>query len=490
MKSFPMFIRTTGRHVVIAGGGEQAAQKARLILKTDAALVLAAPALDAELAALVASGRAAWHNGPVTPALFAGAAMGFVATGCPGTDACLHALARAVGCPVNVVDQPALCDLTTPSLVDRDPVVVAIGTEGTAPVLARQIKTGVEQMLAPDLGGLAAFAGRMRAAVAGRVPRAQRRAFWAWVFGGAPRQAWDRGAQRDAAQLVKSAITAGGVPDAAPQTGSIALVGAGPGAPDLLTLRAVARLQEADVIFHDRLVDADVLELARRDAERVFVGKQVGAHAWPQDRINALIVAEARKGRRVVRLKSGDPGVFGRAAEELAAARTAGIPVEMVPGVTAACAAAASAGTALTERGVSDTLVLSTGMARAGDPLPDALRHAGPGTSLAFYMAVAQAGRIASGLVARGLPPQTPVTVAVDVSKPGARTLRGPVSTLPDLLARHGVTGCATILVTWPRVGETATEAPLAAVVAVSETETVAEEFRAGGTAQRRGACG
>ncbi|TDL90900.1 precorrin-2 dehydrogenase/sirohydrochlorin ferrochelatase family protein, partial [Meridianimarinicoccus aquatilis] len=193
MHSFPMFIRTTGRRVIIAGGGEQAAQKARLLLKTDARLVLAAPELDTELAAIVTSGRAEHHTGPITAALFETAAMAFVATGCPGFDAALHGLAKAARCPVNVVDQPALCDMTTPSIVDRDPVVVAIGTEGTAPVLGRQIKTQIEQMLTPNLGSLAAFAGRMRDAVAARVPRAARREFWRWVFADAPRAQWTRG---------------------------------------------------------------------------------------------------------------------------------------------------------------------------------------------------------------------------------------------------------------------------------------------------------
>ncbi|WP_144023218.1 precorrin-2 dehydrogenase/sirohydrochlorin ferrochelatase family protein, partial [Brevirhabdus pacifica] len=186
MHSFPMFIRTTGRRVVIAGGGEQAAQKARLMLKTDARLVLLAQELEPELASLVASGRAGLDQGPVTPDSFAGAAMVFVATGCPGLDAALHALAKAGGAPVNVVDQPALCDLTTPSIVDRDPVVVAIGTEGTAPVLARQIKTRVERMLDPRLGSFAALAGRLRQGVARHLPRAERRAFWRWAFAGDP----------------------------------------------------------------------------------------------------------------------------------------------------------------------------------------------------------------------------------------------------------------------------------------------------------------
>ncbi|WP_333712727.1 siroheme synthase CysG [Yoonia sp.] len=449
MKSFPMFIRTTGRRVVIAGGGEQAAQKTRLILKTDARIILAASRLDDELAALVVSGRVEHHAGPVTAPLFEGAAMAFVATGCPGWDASLHALAQAARCPVNVVDRPDLCDITTPSIVDRDPVVVAIGTEGTAPVLGREIKTRIEALLPANLGGLAALAGRLRAGVAAGVPRAARRAFWAWVFKGDPRRMWTRGAEREAAQAIKDALAAGGAPKVAPG-GSVALVGAGPGARDLLTLRAVERLQEADVIYYDRLVEADVLELARRDAERVFVGKHVGAHAWPQARINAVIVAEAKKGRRVVRLKSGDPGIFGRAGEEIDAARAAGLPVEIVPGVTAASAAGAALGRSLTERGVSDTLVLATGTGRAEDPLPDCTRLAGPGTTTAIYMGVRQAKRICAALRARGLPETSPVAVCVDVSKPSQRLLVTTLSGLTARLTADEIQGCAILLVTWP----------------------------------------
>ncbi len=449
MKSFPMFIRTTGRRVVILGGGEQAAQKTRLILKSDANIEIAAPELDPELQGVVAQGRATWHSGRVTAAFFRDAAMGFIATGCPGLDASLHGLARVAGCPVNVVDQPALCDLTTPSIVDRDPVVVAIGSDGTAPVLARQIKTKVEELLPPTLGGLAAVAGRLRAAVAQRVPRPVRRAFWRWVFAETPRELWARGAERDAVDTIKRAIASGGAPGVASH-GSIALVGAGPGARDLLTLRAVARLQEADVIFYDRLVDPEVLELARRDADRVYVGKVVGTSAWPQERINALIVSEALKGRRVVRLKSGDPGIFGRAGEEIAAARARNIPVEIVPGVTAACAAAASAGTSLTERGVTNSLVLATGTGAHGGVLPDCVRLSGPGTSTAFYMAARQSGAIREALLGRGLPDDTPFTLAVDVTKPTERILRGRVADLEEVVAEHQVTGCAVILITWP----------------------------------------
>ncbi|MEX0301650.1 MAG: uroporphyrinogen-III C-methyltransferase, partial [Leisingera sp.] len=220
-------------------------------------------------------------------------------------------------------------------------------------------------------------------------------------------------------------------------TGTLALVGAGPGARDLLTLRAMQRLQQADTIFYDRLVDEDVLDLAPRTTRRVFVGKHVGAHSWPQEKISTAIVAEALKGRRVVRLKSGDPGIFGRAAEELAAARAAGIEAEVVPGVTAACAAAAQTGIPLTERGVADTLVLATAECQAGAPLPDCTRHAQPGTTLVFYMSSRQGTRLRDGLLRNGMAPHTAVTIAADVSKPTARTVFCDIGTIPEAIEQH-----------------------------------------------------
>jgi uroporphyrin-III C-methyltransferase/precorrin-2 dehydrogenase/sirohydrochlorin ferrochelatase len=450
MKSFPMFIKTTNRRVVIAGGGEQAAQKARLILKTDAQIVLLAHDLDDELQGLVDGGRASHIAGPITAGSFWGAVMVFIGTGCPGTDASLHAIAKAAGVAVNVVDQPHLCDLTTPSLVDRDPVVVAIGTEGTAPVLARGIKTEVEKMLDPSLGSFAAFAGRMRGAVARQLPRERRRAFWGWAFRSDPWDAHKRGAEREAAKLLKDAIAAGG-PPMGDATGSIALVGAGPGARDLLTLRAVERLQEADIIFYDRLVDVDVLELARRDAERVFVGKVVGASAWPQDRICDVIVAAAKQGKRVVRLKSGDPMLFGRATEEIDAADAAGIACEVVPGVTAASAAAATLKRSLTARGQTDTVVFCTGQTRPGDDQPDWRDHANPGTTLAFYMAMGKSADIAGNLIAGGIAADTPVTVAANVSKPTQRLIETRLGNLHQDIVHDAIEGCGIVLVSLPK---------------------------------------
>ncbi|MEM1431290.1 MAG: siroheme synthase CysG [Pseudomonadota bacterium] len=448
MKTFPMFLRMEGREVLIVGGGEQAAQKARLILKTEARLTLVAGDLDDELAALVEAGRAAHETRPPAAERLGQAAIVFAASGCPCLDACTAALSREGGALVNAVDQPELCDAVTPSIVDRDPVVVAIGTEGTAPVLARQIKTQIETMLEPTLGGFAALAGRLRGAVAASVPRARRRAFWRWAFD-QPRRTHAGGAEREAARVLKAAISAGGAPDA-PDTGSISLVGAGPGAADLLTLRAVRRLQEADIIFYDRLVDPQMLELARRDAERVFVGKAPGAHAWPQERIDGVIVAEARQGKRVVRLKGGDPSIFGRADEELSGAASAGIPTEIVPGITAASAAAASLGRALTERGHTNRLVLATARSAVTGSVADLSDAVAPGTTLAIYMGLGAARDLQRQLIDSGLSPDLEADVVSSASLAGERCVSTRLGRLAEDIEENALSAPSMILLRRP----------------------------------------
>lgn len=299
MKTFPMFLQMQGRRVLIAGGGEQAAQKCRLMLKTEAEIVVLAHELDAELADLRQSGRIIWQTGVITAADFADTALVFIATGCKGADAGLHALAKAAGAVVNVVDYPALCDALTPSIVDRSPVVVAIGTEGTAPVLARQIKTRMEEQLEPRLGDLAAIAGRLRDLAAQRLGPRERRDLWRWVFAGSVRSTHAQGGEREAAQMIKEAINGGQIPD---QKGSLAIVSAGLGPVDLMTLRGVQRLQEADVIYYDDHVNPELLELARRDAERCLIGATSTGQSWPQDRIDSVIVSAVLQGKRVVQL--------------------------------------------------------------------------------------------------------------------------------------------------------------------------------------------
>ncbi len=458
MKTFPMFLQMAGRRVVIAGGGEQAAQKTRLILKTEAEIVILAPELDDELAALFSAGKVLHDPSPITAAHFKDAALVFVATGCPGIDAALHAVAKDAGAVVNVVDQPHLCDAITPSIVDRDPVVVAIGTEGTAPVLARQIKTQMEQMLEPRLGDLAALAGRLRDAAAMRLQPRKRRDLWRWVFNSSPREAFARGAEREAASLIKDAIQTGEF--GAEKGGSVALVGAGPGAKDLITLRGVQRLQEADIIFYDRLVDPEVLDLARRDAERVFVGKQPGCHSWPQDKITATLVNAAKQGQRVVRLKCGDPGIFARGAEEIEALEAEGIPFEIVPGVTAACGAAAAAGSMLTARDQVDSLTLATGHLRDGTCLPDSIRDLKPGQCVALYMAVLPAGKIGADLATHPQADQIEITVVAKAQTPDEVVASCGPADLAATLDAHGITDTAIILV---KLAKTAIETRSAA---------------------------
>lgn len=457
MKTFPMFLQMQGRRVIIVGGGEQAAQKCRLILKTDAAITVLAHALEPELADLHAQGRIDWQTGCITPHSFADTALVFVATGCPGMDAALHMLAKAAGATVNVVDQPDLCDAITPSIVDRSPVVVAIGTEGTAPVLARQIKTRVEEMLEPRLGELAALAGRLRTRAAMRLGPRERRDLWRWVFGGPVRRTHASGGERAAAEMIKSAIDNGTIGEVG--IGSVALVGAGPGAKDLITLRGVQRLQEADVIYYDRLIDPEILDLARRDAERVYVGKKPGCHHWPQDKISNVIVAAARQGKRVVRLKCGDPGVFARGQEEADALVAAGIAYEVVPGVTAASGASAALGGFLTARGTCDTLILATGQTGGLQGMPNWLASLHPGTRIAIYMGVGMAPDIARALLGAGHADDVTVDIVANAQTPNQIIARCRPDTLVQTLTEQNIANPAIIFVTWAALEKQASAA-------------------------------
>ncbi len=459
MKTFPMFLQMNGRRVVIAGGGEQAAQKTRLMLKTEARIEILAQELEEELQALADAGRVVHVTDRATPAHFADTALCFVASGCPGADAAMHALAKKGGATVNVVDQPDLCDALTPSIVDRDPVVIAIGTEGTAPVLARQIKTQMEQALEPRLGELAALAGRLRGAAMARLAPRDRRDLWRWVFNDMPRKAFARGAEREAARAIKDAIQTGDFRE--DKDGSVALVGAGPGAKDLITLRGVQRLQEADVIFYDRLVDPEILELARRDAERVYVGKKPGCHGWPQSKITDMLVAAAQQGQRVVRLKCGDPGIFARGAEELDALNAAGIPVEIVPGVTAASGAAAASGQMLTERGEIDQLILTTGHLDVGPCAPDWLERLKPGACIALYMAVSAAPMIAQSLQRSAYGALVEVEIVADAQRANQKVLRCAPHQLAETLQQNEIRNSAMIFLRLPKSAAQPVRQPL-----------------------------
>jgi uroporphyrin-III C-methyltransferase/precorrin-2 dehydrogenase/sirohydrochlorin ferrochelatase len=437
INAFPVFMRVAGRAVVIVGEGAEALAKARLMGETSATLKVVAERPSAEFEGWAAEAGVDILRVAYEPSLIEGAALAFAATGDEALDRRISDDARRLGVPVNAVDRPECCDFFTPALVNRAPVLVAVGTEGAGPVLAQLIRARIDQMLSPALGPLATLAASFREAVERRLPKgAARRAYWSEFFSGAPARAMEVGhaeeARAAAAELLAKRRAA---------EGHVALVGAGPGAEDLITLRAQRLLLQADVIVHDALVPEAVVALGRRDAERIAVGKRKGCHSKSQTEINRLLVSLARDGRQVVRLKSGDPLVFGRAGEEMQALRDAGISYEVVPGVTAALAAAADFELPLTLRGISSSLVFTTGHGLEGEALPDWARLAISGATVAVYMGRSVAADVAARLVAAGLSPDTAVAVVENASLPHRRLLHGTLADLPSLAGRDDLDG-------------------------------------------------
>ncbi|MBL8583538.1 MAG: uroporphyrinogen-III C-methyltransferase [Rhizobiaceae bacterium] len=437
LNAFPVFMRVDERMVVIVGGAAEALAKARLLSQSRASLRIVADRPSPELADFAAVNGAELVTGPYARSSLEGAALVFAASGDEALDRQISEDARALGIPVNAVDRPELCDFYTPALVNRAPVCVAIGTEGAAPVLAQSIRARIEQMLSPSLGSLATLAAGFRGAVERLLPKGgERRRFWADFFAGAPAREMEVGSLEDARAAAAELLLR-----RAAANGHVALVGAGPGAEDLLTLRAHRLLNEADAIVHDALVPEAVIAMGRRDAERLPVGKRKGCHSKSQAEINDLLVSLAGQGKRVVRLKSGDPLVFGRAGEEMQALRDAGISYEVVPGVTAAFAAAADFELPLTLRGVTSSMVFTTGHDLKGESLPDWARLAISGATVAVYMGRSVAAEVAARLTAAGLASDTAVAVVENASLGTRRLLHGTLADLPSLQQRDDLGG-------------------------------------------------
>ncbi|HEX9770677.1 MAG TPA: siroheme synthase CysG, partial [Kiloniellales bacterium] len=338
-------------------------------------------------------------------------------------------------------------------------VVIGISTGGTAPVLARRIRGAIETLLPSRLGRLARFAESFRSAVAAFISDGRaRRDFWDGFFDGPVARAVLAGDERAAREAMLSFVNRRGSPGAS--EGSVAIVGAGPGDPDLLTLKALAALQSADVVVYDRLVGPEILDRARRDAERIYVGKAKGDHAAGQAEINALLLDHARAGKRVVRLKGGDPFVFGRGGEEVEFLRGHGIAVELVPGITAATASAAAAGIPLTHRGLASAVTLVTGHGAEGEPEVDWAALAGSHHTVAIYMGLTTAGRVAERLIAAGRAPGTPVAVVSRATLPDQRIETGRLGELERLVRDRAIEGPALIL-----IGEVVALADAAALI-------------------------
>jgi uroporphyrin-III C-methyltransferase/precorrin-2 dehydrogenase/sirohydrochlorin ferrochelatase len=444
MRYFPVFADLDGADVLVAGGGEQAAQKVRLLARSGARIAVVAEAVCDELAAQAERGAIDLLHRAFRANDVRGRRLVYVATGDRTRDAAVSRAAQARGVPVNVVDAPELSTFITPALVDRSPVTVAIGTEGAAPVLAREIRARIEAMLPANLGALAARAQALRERVAETVtdPRARRR-LWERLLQGPFRRAVLSGTEAEADRILETELQGAAVPTA----GRVALIGCGPGDPDLLTLKALQRLQEADVLVIDRLVNPQILDYARRDAERIFVGKTPRGPATSQAEINRILVREASAGKAVARLKGGDPLVFGRAAEEMAALQQAGIPVEVVPGVTAAHACAARVGLPMTLRERVRQFSVVAGATADADLGLDWRALIAKDTAFAVYMGVANAPLIRRNLLAAGAQPETPVVVVENGTREGERAVATTLQDLTDCVAHLALTHPAVIFV-------------------------------------------
>lgn len=430
MALYPLFANLAGRTVLVVGGGAVAERKIAALLKTGARIRVGAPQMTATIAAWAAGARIDCQHGDYVPAWLDDAWLVIAATGDAGINARVADEAGRRRVLVNVVDDAALSTFQVPAVIDRSPLLVAISSGGAAPMLARALRERLEILLDHALGPLAVLLGRYRNAIRAARPRPEtRRLFYSQLLDGSVTSSLRARRPRAAERVLKAAIAA---PTARPQ-GEVVLVGAGPGDPGLLTLHALRALNEADVILHDRLVSADVLDLARRDAQRIAVGKRAGDHAGIQDSIHALMLEHTRAGRRVVRLKGGDPFVFGRGGEEIEFLRAHGISYRVVPGITAALACAAYAGVPLTHRDHAQSVHLVTAHCQRSLDTLDWRALAAERQTLAVYMGVGELAAVQDRLIAYGRGADTPFALVENGSRPDQRVVTG---TLGELAAR------------------------------------------------------
>ncbi|MGL4891938.1 MAG: siroheme synthase CysG [Aeromonas veronii] len=442
MDYLPIFCRLDNKPVLLVGGGEVAERKARLLLDAGAQLTVVAPELDPELAELAANGSIEWLAGEFAPQQLTGKWLVVAATDRREVNALVYQSANQARIFANVVDDPKRSSFIMPSIIDRSPLMVAISSGGKAPVLARLLREKLEALLPQHLGAVAAFAGSLRERVKARfASMGERRRFWERLLG-ADRlgQALARGDSASANQLADSLFA-----DESQTAGEVVLVGAGPGDPGLLTLHALRQMQQADVVVYDRLVSDEVMALVRRDAKRIFVGKQAGNHCVPQEGINQLLLDEAKKGQRVVRLKGGDPFIFGRGGEELETLVGSGIGFQVVPGITAASGCAAYAGIPLTHRDHAQSVRFVTAHGKGGAQDLDWPLLAKDRQTLVFYMGLSSCTTIREQLLAHGKASNTPVALIERGTQPCQRVIRGTLDELPALAV--GVESPALIMV-------------------------------------------
>ncbi len=431
MDFLPVFHNVKGKLCLVVGGGEVGKRKAEVLLEAGAKVRVVAPEIDPELAKqpgvenVMARFEAKYLEG-VT--------LIIAATNDRSVNKVVSELAQARSIPVNVVDDPELCSFIMPAILDRSPLMVAFSSGGTSPVLTRMMRGKLETIIPQNYSRLAAFAERFRELVKTRVTNpAKRRIFWESALDGVIAEKVLTGDEASAETMLHKLLDS----EDNIEHGEVYLVGAGPGDPDLLTFRALRLMQKADVVVYDNLVSKPIVEMTRRDAERIFVGKKRNDHTLQQEEINELLVSLAKEGKRVVRLKGGDPFIFGRGGEEIETLAAEGIPFQVVPGITAASGVASYAGIPLTHRDHAQSCVFVTGHLKDGTMNLDWEQLARPKQTVVVYMGLHGLGTLCSELIKHGMPDATPIALVQQGTTPNQRVITGTLATLPAIAERE-----------------------------------------------------
>ena len=445
MDYFPVFLDLKRRRCLLVGGGDVATRKGRLLAKAGAILRVVAPQISPELRDLVQQCQGEIHLREYQTTDVDDCVLAIAATDIDSLNQIISEDAKAKNIPVNVVDSPALCTYITPAIIDRSPLVIAISSGGESPVLARLIRAKLETLIPNSYGVLAQFASRWRERIKNRFADTdQRRRFWEKILQGPAAELVFNGQDAQADKLLSDAIQQD---DASLTQGEVYLVGGGPGDPELLTLRALRLMQQADVVLYDRLVSDGVMELVRRDAERIYVGKRRSEHIMEQENINQLLVDLAQQGKRVLRLKGGDPFIFGRGGEEIELLAQHHIPFQVVPGITAASGCAAYAGIPLTHRDYAQSVRFVTGHLKDDSTNLHWPELAVPGQTLVFYMGLVGLADICAALIAHGRAPETPVALIEKGTTRDQRVLIADLSSIAETVAQNDVHGPTLLII-------------------------------------------
>ena len=445
MDYFPVFLDLKQRRCLLVGGGDVATRKGRLLAKAGAILRVVAPQISPELRDLVQQCQGEIHLREYQTTDVDDCVLAIAATDIDSLNQTISEDAKAKNIPVNVVDSPALCTYITPAIIDRSPLVIAISSGGESPVLARLIRAKLETLIPNSYGVLAQFASRWRERIKNRFADTdQRRRFWEKILQGPAAELVFNGQDAQADKLLSDAIQQD---DASLTQGEVYLVGGGPGDPELLTLRALRLMQQADVVLYDRLVSDGVMELVRRDAERIYVGKRRSEHIMEQENINQLLVDLAQQGKRVLRLKGGDPFIFGRGGEEIELLAQHHIPFQVVPGITAASGCAAYAGIPLTHRDYAQSVRFVTGHLKDDSTNLHWPELAAPGQTLVFYMGLVGLADICAALIAHGRAPETPVALIEKGTTRDQRVLIADLSSIAETVAQNDVHGPTLLII-------------------------------------------